>query len=267
MNNSNLKSLKIFFAKKLRRYIKKDDCIYLESDLTNFKNIFNKISNKKEFVEFFFEILQSLLGKNGTLICPSFSYSWGKSSKEKIFDINKTPGKTGIFSEFLRLKKKTIRTPDPMFSFIIFGKKKNFFSNTGNDSFGRKSVFEKMHQTNAKLISFGLNKFDPTFVHYVEQFFDENIKKINYRKKFKFKGIFKKKRNKTKKIHFSFMRPLNSKRIYSEKKIKYQLKKKKLIKSIVIHQGLIQITSCQSFFEEGIKGMTKDINFFNKKIN
>ena len=63
------------------------------------------------------------------------------------------------------------------------------------------------------------------------------------------------------------MRPLNSKRIYSEKKIKYQLKKKKLIKSIVIHQGLIQITSCQSFFEEGIKGMTKNINFFNKKIN
>ena len=145
--------------------------------------------------------------------------------------------------------------------------KKIFFSNTVNDSFGRKSVFEKMHQSNAKLISFGLNKFDPTFVHYVEQFFDENIKKINYRKKFKFKGIFKKKRNKTKKIHFSFMRPLNSKRIYSEKKIKYQLKKKKLIKSIVIHQGLIQITSCQSFFEEGIKGMTKDINFFNKKIN
>ena len=62
-----------------------------------------------------------------------------------------------------------------------------------------------MHQSNTKLISFGLNKFDPTFVHYVEQFFDENIKKINYRKKFKFKGIFlKKKEIKQKKNPFFF---------------------------------------------------------------
>ena len=110
----------------MRRYIKKDDCIYLESDLTNFKNIFNKISNKKQFVEFFFEILQSLLGKNGTLICPSFSYSWGKSSKEKIFDINKTPGKTGIFSEFLRLKKNNTNTRSHVFFYYFWQEKKIF---------------------------------------------------------------------------------------------------------------------------------------------
>ena len=44
--------------------------------------------------------------------------------------------------------------------------------------------------------SFGLNKFDPTFVHYVEQFFDQNIKKIKYRKRLKFKGIIKIKKRK-----------------------------------------------------------------------
>ena len=43
-----------------------------------------------------------------------------------------------------------------------------------------------MHEKNTKLISFGLNKFDPTFVHYVEQFFDQNIKN-KYRKRLKFK--------------------------------------------------------------------------------
>ena len=58
-----------------------------------------------------------------------------------------------------------------------------------------------MHEKNTKLISFGLNKFDPTFVHYVEQFFDQNIKKIKYRKRLKFKGIIKiKKKKKLKSI-------------------------------------------------------------------
>ena len=63
-----------------------------------------------------------------------------------------------------------------------------------------------MHEKNTKLISFGLNKFDPTFVHYVEQFFDQNIKKIKYRKRLKFKGIIKIKKKKKTQIHYSFMR-------------------------------------------------------------
>ena len=57
-----------------------------------------------------------------------------------------------------------------------------------------------MHEKKYKLVSFGLNKFDPTFVHYVEQFFDQNIKKIKYRKRLKFKGIIKIKKKKLKSI-------------------------------------------------------------------
>ncbi len=266
MKSNNLNFQKKKFINNLKKYIKKNDCIYVESDLSKFTNIFDRISNKNEFVKFFFEIFEFLVGKNGTIICPSFTYSWGKDKTSKKFNVNKTPGKTGVFSEYLRQKKKIIRTLDPMFSFVIFGKKKNFFRNVGNDSFGKDSVYEKMHHLNAKLVSFGLDKFDPTFVHYVEQFFDENIKKIYYRNKFKFEGILEKKNYKKIQYHFTFMRPSNSKRVFSETKIKKELKKKKLLKSIIINDGLVQVTTCNSFFNEGIKGMKKNINFFNKKI-
>ena len=78
---------------------------------------------KKDFVDFYLNIFKKLIGKNGTIICPSFSYSWGQDKKKKIFDINNTQGKTGVFSEYLRQQRGSKRTLDPMFSFISIGKK------------------------------------------------------------------------------------------------------------------------------------------------
>ena len=59
------------------------------------------------------------------------------------------------------------------------------------------------------------------------------------------------------------MRPKNSKRIYSEIKIKKPYEKK-FLKQLIVNKGLIQIVSCKSFFNEGILGMKKDINFLTK---
>ena len=264
MHQNKLSFYKENFLKKLKKYINKGDSLYIETDLSKFNNIFKDTINKKDFVEFYLNIFRKLVGKNGTIICPSFSYSWGKDKKKKFFDINNTQGKTGVFSEYLRKLKGSKRSLDPMFSFLSIGKKKSYFTKTSNDSFGKNSVFEKMHEENTKLVSFGLNKFDPTFVHYVEQFFDENIKKINYRKKFKYKGIIIINKKKKTQIHYSFMRPKNSTRIYSETKIKNNLMKKKFLKQLIINKGLIQIVSCKNFFNEGILGMKKNINFFNK---
>ena len=264
MHQNKLSFYKENFLKKLSKFIKKGDSLYIETDLSKFINIFKDEIRKKDFVDFYLNIFKKLIGKNGTIICPSFSYSWGQDKKKKIFDINNTQGKTGVFSEYLRQQRGSKRTLDPMFSFISIGKKKSYFTKTSNDSFGKNSVFEKMHEKNTKLVSFGLNKFDPTFVHYVEQFFDQNIKKIKYRKRLKFKGIIKIKKKKKTQIHYSFMRPKNSKRIYSEIKIKKNLMKKKFLKQLIINKGLIQIVSCKNFFNEGILGMKKDINFFNK---
>ena len=81
-----------------------------------------------------------------------------------------------------------------MFSFLIFGKDKNKLKNIGNSSFGKKSLYEKINNNKTYLVSFGLNKFDPTFVHYVEEYFDRNFEKINYRFLKKFSGFFERKK-------------------------------------------------------------------------
>ena len=103
-----------------------------------------------------------------------------------------------------------------MFSCLIYGYKSNYFLDNSNSSFGNESVFHKLYLKNSYLVNYGTRKFDPTFVHFVEEYFNNNIKKINYRKLFKFNGIINKKRG----IHYSFMRVRGSKYIYYDKNIK-----------------------------------------------
>ena len=152
-----------------------------------------------------------------------------------------------------------------MFSFLIYGKDKKRLSNIGKDSFGKKSLFEKIHNSKTKLITFGLNRFDPTFVHYVEQYFDENIDKINYRYKKKFIGFFSNNNKKIKNVFFSFVRKENSNFFFTGKNIERDLKKNNKLTILKIFNANIYITQANDFFKFGISGMKKSKKYFIKK--
>ena len=49
--------------------------------------------------------------------------------KNKIFDCNFTKPATGIFPEYFKKQKDVVRTKDPMFSCLVYGKNRNFFLN------------------------------------------------------------------------------------------------------------------------------------------
>ena len=249
----------------LKKYIKKGDTIYLETDLIKFNPVFNIIKNKKKFLNFFLAIFKNLVGKKGNIIVPAFSYSWGKNKKNKIFVERKTEPETGIFSKFLFKNRQFVRTADPMFSFLIYGKDKSKLVKINNDSFGKESIFHKINNSKTKLVSFGINRFDPTFVHFVEQYFDENIKRINYRYRKKFKGYIENPKNKkNKKTFFSFVKNENKKFNFNGNKIFEDLSKKKMVKSFIIFDSQIHIVSAKDFFNIGIKGMRKNIHYFVK---
>ena len=254
--------------RQLSKYISSSDTLAIEFDVIRFKKLLKYNKNQIEFLNFFLRVFKKLLKKKGTMLIPSFSYSWGSEKKIKFYDKKISTVETGIFPNFLLNKKDILRTNDPMFSFLIFGKKRKFYNSNNSDSFGKKSVYEKILKDNGKLISFGLPKFDPTFVHYVEQYFDENIKKINYIKKIVFTGFkVNSKGKKEKRKQICMMRPKKSNITFSEKKIIKILEKKKQIKKIRFLEGLIQIVDARIFFNIGINEMKKNIKFFTKKIN
>jgi len=108
------------------------------------------------------------LGSEGTLIVPSFSYSF---TRGEIFKVNSSEGRVGLFSEAFRRKFPNLRTRHPIFSVVVFGKYKDLYLNaTIEDCFGEGTIFDLLYKQNAKLMNLGCDLM-MTFTHYVEQDF------------------------------------------------------------------------------------------------
>jgi len=257
------------FIDRLSPYIRKGDTLVLRIDMMRFGKMATGIK-KSEFLDEIFDIFYRLVGNEGNIITPTFSYSWGMDSSEKIFDVRNTPGKVGVFPEYFRKRDDTIRNLDPMFSFAIWGKDKELFSrNEGKTSFGKDSLYNKVHKLNAKLISFGLIQYNHTFIHYVEQWYHENIDEIEYRFIKKFQGrIIDYDGASYDDYQYCFSRYLDRSfgpRV-NGRKLLTDLRKIKKLNEIKIGNAYVNISDCESVFDVGIKGMKADPLYFMDKI-
>ena len=112
------------------------------------------------------EEIIAYLGDEGTLVIPTFTYSFTKS---EIFDVQLSPSMLGQFSESFRLMDGTVRSRHPIFSVSAIGKYKYDFEQCGiEDCFGDESCFGVLHRLNGKLMNQGC-EFMMTYLHYVEQ--------------------------------------------------------------------------------------------------
>jgi aminoglycoside 3-N-acetyltransferase len=114
------------------------------------------------------DALRSILTEEGTLIVPTFNYDFCDG---KPFDIKKTPSKMGIISELVRIDLNSKRTLDPVFSFAIIGKHRDYLANLRSDhSFGPNSIFAKLRELDAKIMIIGLAYNESmTFFHHIEE--------------------------------------------------------------------------------------------------
>lgn len=132
--------------------------------------------------------IEELLGANGTLLVPGFTYSFCKGEDFDVANSACSPNEVGLFSEYVRQQPGTKRSADPIFSVLARGARADYFSDVAvGDCFGKGSVFEKIYQENVKIICVGCSLDRATLIHYSEQSFG-----IDYRfpKQFSGKIIF-----------------------------------------------------------------------------
>ena len=92
----------------------------------------------------------SALVKDGTLVIPSFTYSFNRNES---FDVDRTKSSLGNFSESFRKMDDVTRTRQPIFSFCSLGKHSELFCSSDiTDCFGELSGFGLLHSLNAKLM-------------------------------------------------------------------------------------------------------------------
>lgn len=128
------------------------------------------------------DAIRSILTDEGTLIVPTFNYDFCDG---KPFDIKKTPSKMGIISELVRTDSNSKRTLDPVFSFAVLGKHRDYLANLRSEhSFGPNSIFAKLRELDAKIMIIGLTYNESmTFFHHIEE-----THGCNYRYFKEFKG-------------------------------------------------------------------------------
>ena len=107
----------------------------------------------------------------GTLVFPTFTFSF---CNQESYDINKTPTKMGTLNEYVRKNISGMRSLDPLLSVFVVGDKLNLLDNLGNESIGKNSNYERIHQCSkdVKFLFFGADMRECfTYTHYMETVF------------------------------------------------------------------------------------------------
>lgn len=235
--------------------VKYGDIICVHSDLIKFGKPL--INNKNEYLNTLINILIDKIGKIGTLIMPTFTYSY---CNNEIYDILNSKSKVGILTEHFRNFESTRRTKDGIFSFAIYGKNKDYFLDIGNNCFGENSVFDKLKKTNAKIVLLGNRIKEYTYFHYIEQ-----ANNVPYRYMKRFKG-----KTKMKNIIYDdyfdyFVRDFSKRNTIDSNKIVEFLVDKKIFYESKIAYGSISSVECEKFFNEVSKKLHEQNDFFLKE--
>jgi aminoglycoside 3-N-acetyltransferase len=159
--------------------LKKGDSVFVHSNLGYF-GLLEGATSMDDICFAFLKAFIEIIGDEGTLIVPTFSYSF---FKEEIFDYNETPSTSGTFSEYVRKDERSIRSLDPNFSVVAIGRKaREFTYNISNHPFGENSFFDRFYKSNGVICNLNFDS-GSTFIHYVEKQLD-----VFYRYDKKFHG-------------------------------------------------------------------------------
>ena len=151
--------------------IKKGDSLYVSSSFGMLGLPSFKISNDYEISRVFFEILIDILGNNGTLFAPTFTYSFSKTREisKNVFNVDKTTSRVGPFGEYIRKKNNSLRSEDPMISITGYGKGAGILLKQQNTSYGKGCIFDQLRKiNNLKILNLGVGANYIPFIHFVD---------------------------------------------------------------------------------------------------
>jgi aminoglycoside 3-N-acetyltransferase len=194
-------------------------------------------------MDFFFNILDQLLSESGTLVLPTFTYSFTKGEE---FNLEETPSTVGLLTEYFRNREGVKRSKDPNFSIACSGRYMEQFINAPYyDTFGPDSIFGLLHRQNAHIICLGCSLDRITFTHYVE----EQLK-VDYRYFKEFSGnVIEQSRTNLEKVNY-FVRDTSFGTVINLTLLKKTLEEKKILKKSTMGRSSLLSVSAIDFFEQ-----------------
>lgn len=206
--------------------LKSGDKVLVSSDLLNFF-IQIKKTNNQITINNIIDILLKIIGKNGTILFPTFNWDFCKG---KEFDPKKSRSMTGSLSSAALKRKEFKRSRNPIYSFAVAGKDRDYICRLKHKAcFGLDSPLGYLIEKKAKNLSIGLDYKDGfTFVHVVEE-----LVGVDYRYNKKYSGITIINKKKKLEIYSMYVRDLslNLVTVINKELDKILLRKKLLLKN------------------------------------
>lgn len=236
------------------------DSIYTHANIGFFGSVLN-VNNRQSLCQFWLDNFLDVIG-NGSLIVPTFTYSFGNDQSEKVFNVNETSGVGGLLSEFVRNDNASFRTDDPMFSVSVIGdSSSNIVDNVSSDiTFGNGSIWSYLLKSNALLLNLNQDIIS-TFIHYIE-----SVNKVPYRKDMSFEGtvVYQDDRKEHRKVIFNCRDFNRNDNITKCNRVSVIAHKENLAKTVKIGKGTATSIRARDYYELVTYLLDKDINFLIK---
>ena len=221
--------------------LKSGDSFFTHSNIGFFGRLEN-CNCIENLYQAFKEAIFEVIGKTGTLVVPTFSYSY---CKKEIFDKKTTQSTCGILSEMIRLDKDSLRSDDANFSVCSIGKLAKYFTkNSSEYSFGKNSFWERFISVNGKICNFNFDA-GSTFFHYIER-----TQKVSYRYDKPFYGKSLIENKEIDGVFYHYCRDLSLQNTYPDN-VKFDKKMKVLglVKSVNLGKGQIVLVTSRDTFD------------------
>lgn len=232
--------------------ISQGDNICVHTEISSFGK--PVIKDKDEYMQVIIDTIKLSVGNEGTIIMPTFTYSF---CDKKVYDIQNTPSRMGILTEYFRKIPGVSRTRDPIFSFAIYGNKKQYYTDISNACFGEDSVYDKLYKQSGKLVLLGTRSKGYTFFHYIESCF-----KVSYRFNKLFSGTIMDNGIPYETTFDYYVRHLDRRSIPDIQKIINFLHCTKNFNEVPFANGVIVCIDVKRFFNDVYEKLNEDEEYF-----
>jgi len=141
------------------------DCLFLHADASAAAPMRGRDAAEK--MESLIQGLEELLGAEGSLVMPAFTYSFTRGQD---FDQSNSPSTVGMLTEHFRQRPGVLRSSDPLFSVAASGARaEELAGGPCPECFGPESVFARLHRRGGVIGFLGCGLQVATFLHYVER--------------------------------------------------------------------------------------------------
>lgn len=225
--------------------------VFVHSDIGRFGTLAD-VRDRETYITFFLKALSEVVGEEGTLIMPTFTYSF---CKHEVYDPLATPSTVGILTEYFRTRPGVERSREGIFSVAAHGPLARHFTVTGSECFGSGSIFEKLYLDDVIILFMG-ETFDITFMHFVERQVH-----VPYRYDKVFPGIIRCSGELLPYEFTYFVRGLEKPVTYDLEKIADKLSDKGILSRVGIGASKVRAVSARAAFDAIASGLNRDNEF------